>query len=218
MPAPDRVSVFTCIACGAMELPGTCATGCTDVRLDLVREDDLERVEQSSAALRRACEALERAAERLVALDDDPQVDEDAFAAARAQARAALTALSHEDEDDEPSVVTAWWCPACGGVDAPQPCLGVCIRPRITWVNAAIGEARWEEHEALRARRERLESPVRVAATVTPRPGRWRPNLQALAARIRAATEPGPAPRAADAPDPAPAAPAGTPRPPRPSG
>jgi len=37
MRAPDRLSVPTCIGCGAMSQPGTCDTDCTEHKLDLVR-------------------------------------------------------------------------------------------------------------------------------------------------------------------------------------
>jgi hypothetical protein len=29
--------------------------------------------------------------------------------------------------DDAAEVAVTWWCPECGGLDAPQPCLGSCL-------------------------------------------------------------------------------------------
>lgn len=45
----------------------------------------------------------------------------------------------HSESWDEPAErTTTWWCAGCGGIDAPQPCLGICIWRPIDWVNANL--------------------------------------------------------------------------------
>jgi hypothetical protein len=43
MRVPDRLTVPTCIGCGAMSRPGTCETGCAEHKLVLIRAAALDR-------------------------------------------------------------------------------------------------------------------------------------------------------------------------------
>jgi hypothetical protein len=63
--APERLPVPTCIGCGAMSRPGTCASGCSEHKLELVRavaHDCLAELDavthQSSNAMRPIAEGL----------------------------------------------------------------------------------------------------------------------------------------------------------------
>ena len=81
----------------------------------------------------------------------------------------------------------AWGCPACGRVDAPQPCLDVCIRRPVLMADAAEYRA-LEPHAAAAAERERrLRPPVRLLAYVTPRRGEDERTHRGLRAAARAA-------------------------------
>ena len=75
---------------------------------------------------------------------------------------------------------TTWWCPRCGGVDAPQPCLGICVWRPFEWVAAEDYEqARSQLGDALDEERG-LRELLRRAATITPRPGWWEHGWAAL--------------------------------------
>jgi hypothetical protein len=76
-------------------------------------------------------------------------------------------------------VITTWACD-CGHIEAPQPCIGVCVRPETPMVEAAEHAAVIERADALRHELERLAPPLRQLAWATPRPGRWAEAAAAL--------------------------------------
>jgi hypothetical protein len=83
--------------------------------------------------------------------------------------------------------VVVWRCPDCGGVDAPQPCIGVCIWRAAQWVDTAAYEA--ERSRALgdcQAERS-LAGLLRMLAFTTPRSGQWERNWSALQAQAQQA-------------------------------
>ena len=165
-----HLPVATCIGCGARNHEAQCADGCTDLPLDLVDVDDLVAIATRAEALDDRVAELRAIARALV--DDDP-VD---LAAVQERARAAV--LIAVPEAPEPEVIEAWGCPRCGRVDAPQPCLGICVRrPGLV---ADVSEYReYAAHAQRMAETDRTLSPFgHVVGGVHPRPGRehrpWR--------------------------------------------
>jgi hypothetical protein len=112
---------------------------------------------------------------------------ETAYAALRGRARRELHRLgpdpAREPTRIEPTVV--WRCPDCGGLEAPQPCIDVCIWGSAEWVDASA--FRREYTRAVRERElgETLASLVRRFASVTPRTHRWEPNLDAFCSQAQ---------------------------------
>lgn len=201
MAFPDRITVATCIGCGMMERAGTCAGGCREVRFDVVPAADVDELAAAADAWERREQALRPVVATLAA--DAPagtpvasEADaETAFREARAGARAALVALGAVPPaaalDEEPlEPVTTWWCPDCGGLDAPQPCIGICIRPQLTWADAELYVPLRERALAARGSARELEAIVRALATVRPREGAWQRNWQAITGRAQAASAP----------------------------
>lgn len=147
-----HVAVQTCIACGARTRLGDCESGCSEVALDLIEaaelaplQERLDALERRNAALRSVLDAFAR----------DP---EGAWDSAREAGRDALR-LHVPDPPRAPVVVAAWGCPDCGRVDAPQPCLDVCIRRPVEMADAA-------EYEELVARVSAAEEAERQLADV----------------------------------------------------
>ena len=63
----------------------------------------------------------------------------------------------HETDATPPDqLATAWWCAECGGIDTPQPCLGVCVWRPIDWVN----RSRYEQLRELAASERETERRV----------------------------------------------------------
>lgn len=83
-----------------------------------------------------------------------------------------------------------WWCARCGGLDAPQPCLGICIWHEIDWVTKDIYEQRRAELQAIHETERRLRRVVLHLAWVTPRTGQWELTWHTLRAAADAAYEP----------------------------
>ena len=115
-----HLPVATCIGCGARSNNAECTDGCTDLPLDLVDVDDLVAIATRAEALDERVAELREVARALV--EDDP-VD---WSAVHERARAAV--LIAVPEAPEADVIEGWGCPRCGRVDAPQQCLGICIR------------------------------------------------------------------------------------------
>ena len=182
----EHLVVSTCIACGDRSRAGACEDGCDDVPLDLV---DVAHVEAAAARL----EALEA---RIFALRPLAEAVAAGSAgdlpAARSRARE-LGRLPAARAATEPEVVQAWGCPDCGRIEAPQPCLGICVRRPVLMADASEQRA-LAERAAQAARFEHgLAALARMVAHVTPRPGAEERTWAALAARARSALSSEPA-------------------------
>jgi hypothetical protein len=166
-----------------MSRPGSCELGCgAEERLDLVAAEEHDELVASERESQARVEALREAVRPLTVQPIDA---ESAYRALQASARTVLRGQPAPPPLPEPArVFTTWWCPRCGGVDAPQPCLGICVWRPFDWVAA-------EDHEQLRsqlrdafAEERRLRELLRRAATVTPRSGRWEHGWTALATTV----------------------------------
>ena len=76
--------------------------------------------------------------------------------------------------------MTAWWCSACGGIDAPQPCLGICIWRPVEWVNRSTYQQERERALSDRERERCLRELLRRIVSITPNVGYWQDNWNAL--------------------------------------
>ena len=182
------ITVRACIGCGAIDNAQPCLGTCVDRRLDLVRADQhaaavaaLSGLEQALAERRTLVERLARSAPA-----------ETEWEPLRARARATLrVAVTIEPGD----VVTTWKCESCGRIEAPQPCIGVCIRPETPMVTASEHAEVLEEAAAARRELEWWAPPVRQLAWTTPRPGRGEDAAQAVRAAAQARLTPEARPR-----------------------
>ena len=178
----------TCIGCGAMERWGTCDTACSEHRLDLVSAADFDALEADISAVRARAAACRPVVETLAGIEPGPDGWQAAY---RASQRAALAVLSrhksHDDSDERAEHVTTWWCAECGGIDAPQPCLGVCIWRPAEWVNRTGYEAARSRAAGERDVERAMVGVLRRVAFVTPREGHWERNWRALHADARKA-------------------------------
>jgi hypothetical protein len=130
-------------------------------------------------------ESFRSVAQQLAA--DEPSAGEfvASYRSVREAARAALRQHPRVAADDlalaEPAATaTTWWCPECGGIDAPQECLGICVWRPVQWVSQAVYDREREralvEHET----EQRLRKLLSRIAWVTPRPGQWERSWRAL--------------------------------------
>lgn len=181
---PQRLTVETCIGCGAIGGLGDCETGCSERRLELVPASAFDRLVQLVAEQDDCLAAFLAIAEQLSHLAHVEEI-EPAYRALQAQAKAALHqhpeldwADAQPEQPAEP--VIAWWCPGCGAVDAPQPCLGVCIRRPAEWVNRDAYEQSRRRALARRPAERELRRLARRVASITPRAGRWQDNAAVL--------------------------------------
>jgi hypothetical protein len=187
---PDEVTLSTCIGCGAMSLPAQCPEGCAqELRLELVPAAELDELTDLTESAESQAIAL---AAVVTPLAREPRRD-DTPAPAAPTAAAALFAHGQLEprlcelvaQPVEP--VVSWWCPHCGGVDAPQPCLGVCIRTPVRWAGAE--RACEMQVRATRAinRVEELRAVLILAAHAHPRPGQEKRHRDAVRQRAQRA-------------------------------
>jgi hypothetical protein len=139
------------------------------------------------AAARNCTEAFEPVAAH-VASHPPARNCEASYRQLQTDARSALREhpLIDSAEFDAPSdPVTAWWCSMCGGIEAPQPCIGVCIRRPAEWVNRTAYDRERDAAQADRERERRLRDLLRRVAFITPRSGQWRQTWHVLQAEAR---------------------------------
>lgn len=183
-----RLVVPTCIGCGAMSVFGSCEQGCAEQRLDLVGADSLDELVASRSALRRHIERFRGIAQELAARHLGEDECQAAYRHLQTAARAALREHPAGDLQavDEPArMATTWWCPRCGGLEAPQPCLGVCLWRPVEWVPRKIWEEEREQARAERDAEAELRQLLRRLVFITPREGRWEAGWRALSVGAR---------------------------------
>jgi hypothetical protein len=153
------------------------------VPLDLVEAFELDQVLARTRALEGRVRELSRALRTVVDRND--------WAAARAIGRDAL-ALEVPPARGPAAVIAAWGCPECGRIDAPQPCLDVCIRRPVEVADAEEYRRGTARELALAERERELTDAVRLLVHVSPRPGHEATTEAELTTRVRVALRLGP--------------------------
>jgi hypothetical protein len=167
------ITVRACIGCGAIDNAQPCLGTCIDRRLELVRAEQHGLAVAALAESERALAELRSLVSRLAR-----SVPEEAdWEPLRARARAALRGAAAPVPGD---VVEAWACDSCGRIEAPQPCIGVCVRPETPMVPASEHEAVLAQAAAARREFDQLAPPVRQLAWSTPRPGQFERTARAI--------------------------------------
>jgi hypothetical protein len=187
---PDRLTIPVCIGCGAMRQDQTCPGPCAERRVELVNAGDYDRLAAAAAERQARVRGLRAVAGELAGAEPADGEREAAYRALQQSARSALRRFSpppgRPDDLFSPGpAVVVWRCPDCGGLDAPQPCIGVCIRRPAQWVDAARYEAERARARADQIAERSLAGLLRVLAFTTPRPGQWERHWRALQARAR---------------------------------
>jgi hypothetical protein len=143
---PDRITVLTCLGCGAMGREARCEGDCSEHKLLLVDAGEFDALQSAAQLARQRNEAFKPIA--LALLDSHPseQACTDAYRAMRAVAHKALEATEPYDDRGDwqaPPAQTGWWCAQCGNVDAPQPCIGVCVWRQTEWSTSRSTKPDW---------------------------------------------------------------------------
>ena len=110
--------------------------------------------------------------------------------AARSALRRFKPAAADRDDPLSPAdTVIVWRCRDCGGLDAPQPCLGVCIWRPAAWVDVTRYESARSRAVADREAERSLAGLLGRLAFATPRAGHWEQGLRALQSQARRALD-----------------------------
>lgn len=159
-----------------MSRTGTCTTGCTERKLLLARASSVDALADAESELLASIAALSEVVAEL-ATDEAPAGGWQAgYDALRSRARDALahspdgrTSAYVLEQPAEP--VVGWWCDRCGGLDAPQPCLGICVWRGVEWAGyATYADLRERALAACEMERQLRVLVSRIVHT-RPRPG-----------------------------------------------
>lgn len=170
-----ELQVQRCVGCGAISTPQPCTGDCADRRLDLVDEAD-------HAAAVAAVDALSDWVDEQRALLTTP-LSPATWDLLSARARVALHAPPAQPAAADE--LTTWACDSCGRIEAPQPCIGVCVRPTVAFVPASVHHETLADARELAATLDRLAVPLRQLAWTTPRD--WDATASAIEQVIEAA-------------------------------
>ena len=201
---PRRLSIPGCIGCGAMRQYESCAGACRERRLELVSGGDYDELTVAAAGCRVRIEGLWAVVGELARTEPGPGEWRVAYQAVRQSARSALrrfrpAAGGRGDELLSPAeTVIVWQCQDCGGVDAPQECIDVCIWGPADWVDAASYESGRSRAAVDREVEQSLAGLLRRFAFATPRDGQWERSWRAFQSQARLALRSGEPRRVAD--------------------
>ena len=186
---PDRVPVRSCIGCVAIRTTHECTGACDDRPIELVpaaaHDAVLELVEHERASIEALTPLVRRVAARTPADAEPAAIYGDLRAAARTALRRPEVAAPTAGA--APEVIEAWWCATCDRIEAPQPCLGICVHEPGELVRVEEHERVAAEAAALRRSANALRAVAHQLAWSTPREDGWHASLQALARRATAA-------------------------------
>jgi hypothetical protein len=169
----------------------SCEGACSERRLELVEGGDYDELTALAAACRVRIEGLRAVAGELARTDPGPGEWRVAYEALQQSARSMLrssgpAAGSRDDELLLPAeTVIIWRCEDCGGVDAPQPCIDVCLWGPADWVDAASYESERSRAAFDREVEQSLTGLLRRLAFATPRDGQWERSWRALQSQAR---------------------------------
>ncbi len=198
---PDCMTLWRCIGCGAMGNSEPCAGKCDYRKLQVVSAEQYADLLEQFSTIADRTEILTALVNEIAALGEGERDHERAYRRLQSRVRKILrTAQSGEaaaavaiTPDDEFS--TVWLCATCGQVEAPQPCLGVCIRRNGEFLRAGAHVELAFRAEAERQRAAELGALARQMACVAPHAGQWENACRAFREKaIRLLAQP-PAPK-----------------------
>jgi hypothetical protein len=166
----------------------TCEGICSERKLELVSGGDYDELAAAAAACRAQIRGLWPIVEELAAAAPQPGDWRALYESMRERARLVVQRAGPRGREGCDEVVASaearvvWRCPECGGLEAVQPCIGVCIWRPLDWVEVDAFET--ERAQVLRdIELERsLLGLLRRFARVTPRDGEWERNWRAFGA------------------------------------
>jgi|SRR5271166_4941611 len=164
----------------------SCEGACRERRLALVSGGDYDELAAVAAARRVRIEGFRAVVGGLARTEPGPGEWRAAYEALQQSARSVLrrsgpAAGGHEGElPARAETVIVWRCEDCGGVDAPQECIDVCIWGPADWVDAGSYESERSRAVVDREVEQSLAGLLRRFAFATPRDGQWERSWRAF--------------------------------------
>jgi len=176
---PECLVLWRCIGCGAMGNSAFCTGSCAYRKVEIISADEYAQLFGIFETAREQAERLNALVREIGALDEMQSDFESAYRSLQAQARKIFHSADNNEEtppnalntEVEPAIV--WQCLTCGLVEAPQPCLGVCIRRSGEFLNADRHVELEARLVAVQCQTSKLRVLIRQFASVTPHVGQW---------------------------------------------
>ena len=175
----------------------SCEGACRERRLELVSGSDYDELTTVAATCRDRIEGFGAVVGELARTEPGPGELRAAYEALQQSARSVLrlSGPAAGDRSDElparAETVIVWRCEDCGGVDAPQECIDVCIWGPADWVDAALYERQQSRAAGDRGVAQSLAGLLRRFAFTTPHDGQWERSWRAFQSQARLAFRPG---------------------------
>jgi hypothetical protein len=173
----------------------SCEGACPERKLELVSGRLYDELTAAAAARRVRIQELWVVIEELAHTEPGPDEWRVAYEALQQSARSVRRRFSSASggRDDgllsPAETVTVWRCPDCGGVDAPQPCIDVCIWRPADWVDATSYESERSRAAVDCEVEQSLAGLLRMLTFATPRDGQWERSWRAFQSQARLACQ-----------------------------
>jgi hypothetical protein len=172
-----------------MELLLPCTGVCKETIIEVVPAAHHDEAVAEVAKTPSRIQVLKRLVTRLAMETPSVAEAERTYRALQLEARQVLrgpTADRAQLGDDDPvQRLMGWLCTECGRFEAPQPCLGICIRRSLGVVDSTEYDEVVKQLEKGRGLLEPLSALVHRLAWATPRESRWQKSHRALQAQAR---------------------------------
>jgi len=185
-PQLDSLVLWRCVGCGAMGNNQPCSGACAFRKLAVVSADEYAELLESLFAIKDEAERLEAVVGKIAGLRDVQDNFEPAYARLQRVARECLRSADHDETfwrkpvDPEFEAATVWLCATCGQVEAPQSCLGICIRRNGEFLRADHYLELAAQIETMQRRARDLIALVRQLARVAPHAGQCEKTCRAF--------------------------------------
>lgn len=176
---PESLVLWRCIGCGAMGNSEPCAGACAFRKLAIVSANEYAELLEGFYTIKEQAERMEAVVRQIAALREVQDDHERAYRKLQLQAREILRSADYGetsrqntvDPEFEPAIV--WLCATCGQVEAPQSCLGVCVRRNGEFLSADHYAALAARTELEQGQAREFHALVRQMAWVAPHVGQW---------------------------------------------
>jgi hypothetical protein len=176
---------------------------CDYHKLEVVRSVEYAELLDEAAVIMEHLKMLTALAHRIAGLPKEEGERENSYRVLRDCARNLLRKINPTGKAPQNRVteraegLRVWLCRACGQIEAPQTCLGVCIRPIEEYVRTKHYNELVEQVTAAAGSVQKLSTLIGRLAWVSPRPGQWQRASRAFQDEALAVLE---APQAASVP------------------
>jgi hypothetical protein len=190
-PLPESLLLWSCIGCGAMGNSQPCVGICDYRKLEIVSAEEYADAFEMVSELMDQIEQLTAMAQLIASVSGDRSNSESTYRSLQARARDLLRSLDTRKMQKYAVIISTadraliWLCATCGQIEAPQQCLGICIRRNGEVVRADDHDKVVEELRVAHRRVQELGALVYRFAWVSPREGQSERTCHAFQAQAR---------------------------------